>query len=158
STFGNMINLSNTESVSTNLQMGVLDNGNPSVAWQDNTYGTSDILVQSNFEPFAPTVSIDSISNIEPKWNQLVETSGSVSHASDGDTIAVDWGDGSAPTTGIAITGSSTWGPVSHNYTSAAVSTNPNQIIAKVIDGSDGVTEKASRNTREMTVQKHRTL
>jgi hypothetical protein len=154
STFGGSLDLSNTADSSTNLQMGLSSGGALHVVWQDATSGGGDILIQSNFQASAATISIDNITTESPKWGSLIEASGTVTNAIGGDTVKIDWGDGTS-TTDVPIS-NSTWGPVSHTYDSSAIATSPNLLVAKLI-ASDATT-KATSSTIEVNVQKHTTV
>jgi len=109
----------------------------------------------STFTIKVQEIFINTISTLTPKWNvDAVTISGTTIGFNSADNIAVDWGDGSS-TTNIPIS-SGSWGPVSHTYGSSAISTNPNQIIAKMIDGTSGEVRTTS-SPSGITVQKHLT-
>jgi len=104
-----------------------------------------------------PSVSIDSVSNTAPRWGvDAITASGSAAGYSVGDTVTVNWGDGTT-TTNTSISSSGSWGPITHTYGSSAMSTNPNQIIATLIDDNNGEV-KATSSASSINVQKHSTI
>ena len=162
SSFDCPVNLSGTPGRSTSQHVATwLNDTNDSVyvVWEDHSEdlggGTGDILLQPHFDALStPIVTIDTVNNTSPKWNGGIEISGSVSRVDDGDTVTIDWGDGNT-TTDVPISDCS-WGPIPHNYTSSAMSTNPNQLAAKIVSSTS--IEKASSIATEINVQKHSTL
>ena len=161
SSFDCPINLSGTPGRSTGQQVAIgLNDTNDSVyvMWEDHSGdlggGTGDILLQPHFDALsAPIVTIDTINNTSPKWNSGIEISGSMSRVDDGDTVTIDWGDGNT-TINVPISDCQ-WGPIPHNYTSSAMSTNPNQLVAQIVSSTS--IEKASSVATEINVQKHST-
>ena len=152
--FGCPINLSATPGDSSLPQMILeADGSNVHVIWQDSSLENTEILFQADIDPLASTITLDSISNTSPKWDDEIEISGSAANAAGSDTVTVDWGDDSE-TTGIDISGCS-WGPVSHTYTGSAIETNPNQLVATLV-GSGGA-EKDTSAISDVEVKPHAT-
>jgi len=154
-TFGCAVNISNNPTSSGLPQLGSSpSSGSLYVMWQDLLdQGSFEVLLQSNVDPEAPSITIDSITNISPKWDlDTVEISGSVGNPADGDTVTVDWGDGTT-TSDVPISGC-IWGPVSHTYSPSAIASNPNEVTVDLVD--DGG-QKASSQPLQINVQKHPT-
>ncbi len=114
--------------------------------------------LQSNSNSASITITspsiTSSVNNTSPRWGiDSVAASGTVTNSASGDTMTVNWGDGTS-STGIPISGSS-WGPVVHTYSSSAISTNPNQVIAKLVASNTSI--KAASTASSVNVQKHAT-
>ncbi|HET6458888.1 MAG TPA: 6-bladed beta-propeller, partial [Nitrosopumilaceae archaeon] len=102
---------------------------------------------------FPSSINIGTISNSSPRWDiDSVLVSGTITNSAVADTVTIDWGDGKS-TSNIAIVGG-TWGPVSHTYDSSSLMTNPNQIVATLVNSTNS---KASSSPSSITVQKHKT-
>ena len=99
-----------------------------------------------------PTITLGSPSTTTPKFGYDVTVSGTTTNAVGGDTVTVNWGDGTT-TPSIAIS-SGLWGAVSHAYSAASIATNPHVISAEIIRATVSV---ATSNTASITVLKHTT-
>ncbi len=151
-TFGCPINLSGDSGSSSSPQMILASDGTSvHTTWQDFT--TNSEVLALSIDPLDEAIVVNPLANTSPKWDtDQIDVSGSVANAAD-DTVTVDWGDGTQ-TEDVPILGCF-WGPVSHSYSSSAVDTNPNMLVARLIAADD--TEKASSPGTEINVQKHST-
>jgi hypothetical protein len=157
-TFSSTINVSNTPTSSSSPHLVAVSGANAAhVVWQELVeIGNFDVFVESNLEAEASVIIISGVSNTTPKWGiDAVSVFGTVANAESDDTVTVDWGDGSSPTTGIPLNGSS-WGPVLHAYESSSISNNPHQIEAKLMS-SGGLQKALTTSSQEVNVQRHST-
>ena len=150
--FGCPINLSANPGSSATPRIVTQADGLPLVIWQDqDDLGNSDILLKV-FDPHDPTVTLDLVSNTVPLWDlDSVEVAGGVGNGAPGDTVTIDWGDGTL-SEGVEIDGCS-WGPVSHSFALSSISDNPLSVSAKLIAGDDS--ERAQSSETQVNVQQH---
>ena len=162
--FACAVNISNNPTSSSLPLLAVpTDSGKVHVLWQDLVDpldpGNSEIVIRSNFDPSLPSITIDSVSvnsvpGTTPKWDiDSVEISGTLGNPAEGDSVNVNWGDGTE-TEGIPISGCA-WGPVEHTYSSSALASNPLEITAELVN--DTGDQKAISHSPEINVQKHST-
>ena len=157
-TFGSSVNISNNPTSSALAQLVVSPtNETLNILWVDQVDQidpqNTDILLQTGLDTAIPSITIDSVSTSTPRWDvDSVEVFGTVGNPAAGDHVTVDWGDGTAPTTDIPVSGSS-WGPVTHTYSASAIAGNPNQITAQLFRVDD--VQKAISEPTEVIVQKH---
>jgi len=162
--FACSVNISNNPTSSSLPLLAVpTDSGKVHVLWQDLVDpldpGNSEIVIRSNFDPSLPSITIDSVSvnsvpGTTPKWDiDSVEISGTLGNPAEGDSVNVNWGDGTE-TEGIPISGCA-WGPVEHTYSASALASNPLEITAELVD--DTGDQKAISHSPEINVQKHST-
>src|SRR5262249_10215694 len=81
-------------------------------------------------------ISILSSTNTSPRWGiDAVSVSGNLTSSPSGYSVSVNWGDGTT-TNNIGISGN-LWGPVFHTYSSGGIATNPNQVVAKLVNSTN---------------------
>ncbi|MGI0045795.1 MAG: 6-bladed beta-propeller [Nitrosotalea sp.] len=87
--------------------------------------------------PPATSITLNSPTPSSVRWGlDTVSISGHATSLSTGDTITVNWGDGST-TTGIPVSvATGNWGPVTHTYLAAA-SGQTEQVVGSVIDSTN---------------------
>jgi hypothetical protein len=122
------------------------------VAWHDNSSLNNEVLfmVVSAAAGETSFINIQSPSDSSPKWGRPIQVSG-VTNGADGDSVVVEWGDGSS-TPGVQVDGG-VWGPTTHQYDLTSV--GPKEITARLVDS--GGTEKATSDPEPLTVLKHET-
>src|SRR5256885_658574 len=104
----------------------------------------------------ATAIKINCLPTVAPRWGiDPVVVSGSANSAAVGDTVTIDWGDGTPVTSEISIATDKTWGPVEHVYASSAIATNPNHVVAKLFSSTSVL--KATSAAVNVTVHKHKT-
>ncbi|WP_415280987.1 hypothetical protein [Candidatus Nitrososphaera sp. FF02] len=148
--FSAPINLSDAAGIISEPRVAASDNM-IYVVWKDFTPGDSDVFIGIIEDRGTPTVTIETVSDNSPKWDDTVEVSGTA-NADITDTITIDWGDGTSDID-IPVTDGE-WGPVDHEYDSAHV--GENEIVARLLDDSD--TERAASDPETIDVQKHETV
>ncbi|HEV8388063.1 MAG TPA: hypothetical protein VGQ03_10625 [Nitrososphaera sp.] len=152
--FGCPINLSANFGNSLDPVMALADDGSSAyVAWYDTDLATfvSEVLLQADIDPLAPTIVINPLATTSPLWGVgEITASGSVANADTGDRVIVEWGDGNSEE--VEILGC-TWQSESHTYDSTAVSSNPNNVVATLVAADD--TEKDVSGEISINVLKH---
>jgi len=158
------VNISNNPNISSAPLIAVSPaSEKPSILWQDPIDpldpGNTELVIRSSFDVSSPLITIDAVKvnsavATTAKWGtDTIEVSGTVSNSADGNTVSVDWGDGTGESSGIPISGC-TWGPVSHQYDESAISLNPISIRADLIDSGDSIT---TSQLSEITILGHGT-
>ncbi len=158
-TFISPINLSNSPADTFKPGLAITDTGSQIaviVMYEiPDDSSPPEIFLQRNVDFSEAVVSISSVSNLAPRWEiDTVSVSGTLSNAVAGDTVTIDWGDGSS-TAGLVFLGSN-WGPADHTYESDTIASNPIEIVAHLMD-STNIT-KASSGAEPINVQKHSSL
>lgn len=119
------------------------------VVWEDSSEGEFEIFSRTLTKSGPPSITIDAVSNSAPRWGvDPVTISGTVSGNST-DMITIDWADGESDT--LSVEGSS-WGPISHTYSST--STGTREIVVELLSDLGAGKSSASR---VVEVQKHAT-
>ena len=104
----------------------------------------------------SPMITIDSVTPDQPRWGlDSITVYGNVVDEVKGDTVTVDWGDGTS-TAGIRVSENS-WGPVNHIYDSTYVGNN--QIVTELIASNSFAGDEilATSEPYSVNVLKHRT-
>lgn len=151
-TFDDPANISNTNSVGFSAVSEIHSSENRlHIIWQDSSSGgVFDIFETTITDSGIPTIAIEPIDDITPRWDlDPVAIQGTV-NGDPTDTISIEWGDGSTNST--IVGGANSWGPISHTYDSSA--TGSREIIVRLLDASDS--ERAS-DSSEIVVQTHST-
>jgi hypothetical protein len=148
---GAPINLSDNDGVSQDPVLGA-HGEELFVAWHDNSSLNNEILfmVVSAAAGETSFINIQSPSDSSPKWGRPIQVSG-VTNGVDGDSVVVEWGDGSS-TPGVQVN-AGVWGPTTHQYNLTSV--GPKEITAMLVDS--GGNEKATSDPEPITVLKHET-
>lgn len=145
--FSEAIDISEDEETSMQPALALSDEDQPHVVWHSG----DDIFVSANTDVLIESITITTITNDEPPWDVEISVFGTVVDAVTGDTVTVEWGDGSSDT-GIAIDSITDEWEASHTYDSSAI--GEQEIVAKLVSSADE--EKAS-DSETIEVQKHLT-
>jgi len=154
--FGSPINVSQIPGGSTVqpiARIAIPETGNVAIVWNGDGPDSSDIFLAQDISYILPTITITDEGNLSPKWNiDEVLIQGTVDNFDFGDTVSVDWGDGSL-SEGISIEDGS-WS-ASHPYESFAILSNPVMVFASVVGPDFSI--KATSDPISKTVQRHDT-
>lgn len=147
--FSNPLDISNSAGVPFNaFQVSQIGNG-IQVVWEDNSGGSYAVRTRTISNTGSPSISIESVSNRNPRWGIDSTTISGAVNANASDIISINWGDGTLSSLPVNGTG---WGPISHVYNI----TNTGARIINAILENQTFFPKANASA-QISVAKHRT-